>query len=83
MKIFSKLNNSQEQSLALIILGYKNNWGADQSPSIKILKMASLPPNGIFHLLLTLKISFRDKACLSPIRENRLKIEVLWDGKHK
>ena len=30
MKIFSKLNNSQEQSLALIILGYKNNWGAER-----------------------------------------------------
>ena len=45
----------------------------DQSPSIQITKMASLPPNGVFHLLLTLKISFRDKACLSAIRENRLK----------
>ena len=30
MKIFSKLSNSQEQSLALIILGYKNNWRAER-----------------------------------------------------
>lgn len=92
-KIFSKLGNSQEQSLALVILGVQEqlgNWERkilsllDQSPSIEITRMASLPQNGLFHLLLMLKISFRgDKACLSTIRKKRLKIEVLWDAKHK
>lgn len=90
MKNFSKLRNSQEQSLGPTILGVEELSGnqkrkilslPDQSLSIQIIRIASLTPNCLFHFLLMLKISFRgDKGCLSAIRENRLKIEVLWDG---
>lgn len=90
MKNFSKLSNFQEQSLELISLGVQELLGSqekkilsllDHSPSIQITRTASLPPYCLFHFLLMLKMSSRgDKACLSAIRENRLKIEVLWDG---
>lgn len=90
MKNFSKLSNSHEHPLELIIPGMQeviDSWERrilsplDQSPSIQITRTASLLPDCLFHFLLMLRISFRGyKACLSAIRENRFKIEVLWDG---
>lgn len=87
---FLKTQQFPRKSLGLIILGVRDQLESkeekvlsllDQFPSIQITKKASLPPNCLFCFLLMLEISFSgDKASLSAIRENTLKIEVLWDG---